>query len=96
MGAKLTKKQLELYERLDEILFYKWDPIGINSDCLGRDEYRSYLPKIFQLVLEGESPESVAAHLTELAKTSMGLSSQSEHDLAVAKIMIGVREYLEL
>ena len=49
MGQKLPAKQLELYKRIDEVLWQDWDPIGV-SDCEGaRDEYHSYLPKVFRM-----------------------------------------------
>ena len=37
MGKKLPPDQLELYKRIDEILFYKWDPIGISDGDWARD-----------------------------------------------------------
>jgi hypothetical protein len=36
MGKKLTPNQMELYKRIDEILFYKWDPIGISDSDWAR------------------------------------------------------------
>jgi len=45
MGQKLPPKQLELYKRIDEILFYRWDPIGVSDGAWARDEYQSYLPQ---------------------------------------------------
>ncbi len=31
MGRKLTDTELELYRRVDEVLYYVWDPIGVAS-----------------------------------------------------------------
>ncbi|MDP2523831.1 hypothetical protein Q8W30_14745 [Neptunomonas phycophila] len=46
MGKKLPPDQLELYKRIDEFLFYKWDSIGISDGDWARDEYQSYLPRV--------------------------------------------------
>jgi hypothetical protein len=52
MGKKLPPEQLELYQKLDEILWADWDPIGISDVSEARDEYYSYLPRVFHLALE--------------------------------------------
>jgi hypothetical protein len=39
MNNKLTINQSELFRRIDEILFYVWDPIGVNDSPYARDEY---------------------------------------------------------
>lgn len=43
MGHKLTDDGLELYRRVDEVLFYVWDPIGVANSPAARDEYYGYL-----------------------------------------------------
>jgi hypothetical protein len=35
-----------LLQMVDEILFYEWDPIGINDHLEARDEYGAYVGKI--------------------------------------------------
>jgi len=67
LGKRLSSKEIELYKRVDEILFYEWDPIGVSSsifDSWARDEYYPYLPKVFKLVMKGCSVESIAAYFT--------------------------------
>ena len=92
MGKKLPPDQLELYKRIDEILFYKWDPIGISDSDWARDEYHSYLPRVFSMVLEYEQPEKFAEYLTQVSTESMGLSSSPEHDLNIAKLVLTIKE----
>lgn len=50
MGARYSEKQKELYQRIDEVIHYIWDPIGINGAPKARDEYYSYLPEILRIV----------------------------------------------
>ncbi|MCU7805091.1 MAG: hypothetical protein KZQ92_23045 [Candidatus Thiodiazotropha sp. (ex Lucinoma borealis)] len=94
MGKKLPPQQMELYKRIDEILFYKWDPIGISDGGWARDEYQSYLPRVFSMALEYEKPEPIAEYLGVVTTESMGLSSAKEHDLAIAKEILEVKEAL--
>ena len=96
MGKKLPPDQLELYKRIDEILFYKWDPIGISDGDWARDEYQSYLLRVFAYALEGDSPEPIAKYLGVVSTESMGLSATPEHDMEIAKMIIEIKESLGL
>ena len=96
MGHKLPPQQMELYKRIDEILFYRWDPIGISTDGWGRDEYHGYLPKVFHIALEQTSPELIAEYLTNVTIERMGLSEDKEHDLAIAKQILQVKDAIGL
>ena len=95
MGQKLPPHQLELYKRIDEVLFYKWDPIGVSDGDWARDEYQSYLPQVFKLVLENDSPERSAEYLTIVATESMGLSATKESDLKIAKLILEIKDGIE-
>ena len=48
MGTKLEPHDEELYRRVDEVLHYIWDPIGVAGAPMARDEYYAYLPQIFR------------------------------------------------
>ncbi len=50
MGRKWTKIELELYRRVDEVLYYVWAPIGVAHSPAARDEYQGYLPKVFAML----------------------------------------------
>ena len=76
MGQKLPPQKLELHKRIDEVLFYKWDPIGISDSDWARDEYQSYLPQVFKLALENNTPEPIANYLTLITTENMGLSEK--------------------
>jgi hypothetical protein len=92
MGQKLPPQKMELYKRIDEVLFYKWDPIGISDSDWARDEYQSYLPQVFKLALENNSPEPIANYLTVVTTENMGLSEAKQHDLNIAKLIIELKE----
>ena len=82
--------------RIDEILYYKWDPIGISDGDWARDEYQSYLPRVFAHALESSSPEPIANYLSSVSTESMGLSHAPEHDTKIAKLILEVKEGLGL
>lgn len=43
----------ELSRRVDEVLYYIWDPIGVSEEPFARAEYESYVPKVLELVEKG-------------------------------------------
>ena len=94
MGRKLPPKQLELYKRCDEILHYLWDPIGVRGIPGARDEYESYLPQVFKLVLEGSSDSDVTEYLLQIEENSMGLSPKREHAETTAQQLLEHREWI--
>ena len=49
MERKNAKKESELYRRIDEVMQYILDSIGISGCPSARDEYYSYVPEIFEL-----------------------------------------------
>ena len=59
MGIKLSPEDSLLYRKIDEILWFDWDPIGVN-DIAPKDEYRSYLPEIYRLKKSGANNKEIA------------------------------------
>lgn len=85
-----------LYTRTDEILRMKWDPIGVGDALEAGEEYRSYLPAVFQMLMDGADSMKIANHLFKLEKRSMGLDGNFGGCMAVADELIGVAEELGL
>ncbi len=81
-----------LYKRIDEILYYKWDPIGISDTDWARDEYQSYLPTVYRMVIQDSAPEAIANYLDGIAVSSMGLNSAKEHCYEMAELMLSVKD----
>ena len=66
MKTKLNNKEQELYRRTDEILHYIWDPIGVSDVPLARDEYYSYLPRVFSRLIEDCKYHEIAEYLVKV------------------------------
>jgi hypothetical protein len=85
---QLTNAELELYRRVDEVLYYVWDPIGVAHSPVARDEYQGYLPKVFAMLQEGADASSVARYLDAVATERMGLQENGEHSKHVAELLL--------
>lgn len=92
MGKKLSPEELELYKAIDEILWLDWDPIGVNDMSEARDEYWSYIPHIFRLVIEGKDAEHISSSLVTTIESSIGLGADQEHCLRVASKIVRVKD----
>ena len=91
MGNKLPPQQMELYKGIDDILYSEWDPIGVASYGLPKDEYQSYLPQVFKIALEGSDPNLIADYLGNITTERMGLDLNASHDLVIAKRIINLK-----
>ncbi|MDO6766189.1 hypothetical protein [Agarivorans sp. 1_MG-2023] len=94
MNNKLSTSEKGLYRRVDEILFYLWDPIGVCDIPMARDEYQSYLPQVFKLLLNDSKDHEISAYLIKVESGSMGMSANSKKAIEVARLLIETKEAL--
>lgn len=95
MGEKLPPKEMELYRRVDEILHYLWDPIGVAGAPGARDEYNGYLPTIHTLVRKAADQQEIADHLMRVERVNMGLNPKADRALQVAETLLLHREWID-
>lgn len=76
-------KDFLIYKKIAEILWFDWDPIGIN-DLAPRDEYQGYVPEIFGLVKAKAGRQEIANRLHKLETENMGMSGTIENCLTIA------------
>jgi len=82
---RFSKNELE--KRVDEVLFYFWDPIGINEHIEARAEYRSYIPQILDRL--GRITEVELAELLDSIVTSnMGFSPNKNISMKAARLLL--------
>lgn len=83
------------YQKIDDILWYDWDPIGIN-DIAPRDEYQSYTPQIFNLLKTEKNREAIVEVLSKIETANMGLVGNMEKCLKIADKIFAVIKYPSL
>lgn len=89
---------MELYRRVDEVLHYLWDPIGVASEVGARDEYHSYLPLVFKLTLEAKGTEAISNYLLGVESERMGFDVTPEAKkkaTEIAELLIEHREWIK-
>jgi hypothetical protein len=85
-----TAKDFLLYKKIDDILWFDWDPIGIN-DITSRDEYQSYVPEIFGLVKAKADRQEIANRLHKFETQNMGVDGTIEKCLLLADKMLNAK-----
>ncbi|MBE9597881.1 hypothetical protein [Pedobacter sp. MC2016-24] len=82
-------REILLYQQIDDILWYDWDPIGIN-DMAPSDEYQSYTPQIFGLVKSNTDRMFIAKTLFKIETYNMGLAGNIEKCLRIADKILAI------
>ncbi len=95
MGHRLPDDQLKLYRRIDEILFYIWDPIGISRSDWARDEYQAYLPKVFGMIMEKRPTSDIVDYLVKIEADHMGLDRKPGIEKRTEEVAILLQEVRE-
>ena len=94
MGRKLTPFENDLYQHTDEVLHYVWDPIGIAGIPQARDEYNSYLPQVFSMLLEQKEEAEIVEYLIKVEDERMGLTPDPVKAAQVAALLTDWSEIL--
>lgn len=88
------EKLKELNQRIDEVLYYLWDPIGVSDEPCARAEYSSYSMTILKYVLEDDLNQ-IAIQLSKIETDSMGLVSDKNRNLKIAQRLLDYKYAVE-
>ena len=79
---------MELSRRVDEALFYVWDPIGVADEPCARGEYESYVRKVCQLVEQNDDVVPISSYLSDIVRDRMGLSPNKKQCDYTAELLL--------
>lgn len=79
-----SAKDFLLYKKIDDILWFDWDPLGINGFA-PRDEYQSYIPQILRLKIADAPLQQIADLLFKLEKDVISMGKGLVHCYQVAE-----------
>jgi len=78
----------ELSRRVDEVLYYVWDPIGVADEPYARGEYDDYVSKVRQLVEQNDDIAPISSCLAGIVRDRMGLSPNKEQCDYTAELLL--------
>jgi hypothetical protein len=73
MNKQTEKMQSELEQRVSEVLFYVWDPIGVNGMPACRSEYDDYVPIITVYLMHDIAETGLDALMLFVMETWIGV-----------------------
>lgn len=85
----------ELEKRVDEVLFYVWDPIGVNGTPYARAEYRTYVTSVLGHLEHNKSAIEIADLLCSIESDSMGLTPNKGNALNASNVLIEHKEAID-
>jgi len=78
----------ELRRRVDEVLYYVWDPIGVREEPFARYEYENYVRHVLQLLENHDDAEPISEYLAGIVRTSMELSPDKNRCDETAELLL--------
>jgi hypothetical protein len=93
--VNVSPQDKELLCRIDEVLHYTWDPIGVAGIPQARDEYESYVPQIFRLLKATVDGKDIADYLHWLSTEHIGTGANRGQDAKVIGLLLGWRDHLD-
>ena len=79
-----------LYQKIDEILWNDWDPIGVNDTPEARDEYHSYIFELIDMKKNRATPGEITNHLHRIEFEHIGLFGELERCRVVAEKIVDI------
>ena len=73
MTQMRSSQEQELYIRTDEALFHLWDPNCLSIDDQFREEYLTYLPHVFDLLISSEDGAELIDYLLFIEESQYGV-----------------------
>lgn len=80
-----------LYKKINDILWFDWDPIGVN-DLAPSDEYQLYVPEIFTLVRSKADRLEIAKRLHKLQNELMGIPITINNCLIISDKILNIEK----
>ncbi len=85
----------ELLLRVDEVLYYLWDPLGVARDPSARQEYAAFVPDVFAALMDDADEGRVMELLLLLETEYLAHGPRPSHDRRIAEVLIDWRALLE-
>ena len=96
---EISESEKSLYRRIDEILYFIWDPKGVSRSVSARDEYEAYLSQVFGRIMRGCSRDEMIQYLTKMETEHMGLGRNPNLEVrtgVVADLLLELKDELFL
>lgn len=77
-----------LHQKIKSVLMQDWDPIGVQAIPEAEDEYDSYVPTLYSMLISRKPVSEVFEYLVWLETEHMGLTVDRQRTLSIAEKLI--------
>lgn len=95
MNTTADQFEPELLQRVDEVLYYHWDPLGVAREPVSRQEYAAFVPEVFAALLDDADEHRVMELLLLLESEFLGIGPRPSQARRVAEMLVDWRALLE-
>ena len=95
MNTTADQFEPELLQRVDEVLYYHWDPLGVAREPVSRQEYAAFVPEVFAALLDNADEHRVMELLLLLESEFLGVGPRPSQARRVAEMLVDWRALLE-
>jgi hypothetical protein len=92
--SKYLKSAKWYHEAIRAILLKDWDPIGVADSVEAEDEYDSYVPQIYSMLIRREPSSKLFEFLWWAETENMGLCGNRAHTTQVAERLVRLSDEL--
>ncbi len=78
----------ELERRVDEVLFYVWDPFNLKGEPYARDMYSRYVPELISYLESNKSAEEIKKLLIDIVENRMGLDFDHKSAMKLSRLLL--------
>ena len=87
-ASEALKSAREGHALIREVLLHEWDPIGVSEFAEAADEYDSYVPEVYALLVRRATVQELVEYLWWLSTEHMGLCGDRQRTQGVAARLV--------
>jgi len=85
MKTEATNRARILHQQIRDVLLQEWDPIGVGTMPGAQDEYDSYVPAVYSMLIARKPVAEIFEYLLWLETEHMGLAADRQETQNIAE-----------
>ena|SRR5260221_7240724 len=95
MTTDWTDRARRYHQAIRTTLLREWDPIGVADEAAAQDEYDSYVPTIYKLLIRQSPRNAIVDYLWSVETENMGLAGNRQTTERVADRLLKIADELK-
>lgn len=87
--------EAEMQRRVDEVLYYVWDPIGVSDEPYASAEYDGYVLGVLRAVQENNEMKPISDYLEKIIREEIGTFVDREKCDYAANLLLKHKEAIK-